>query len=233
MKSLQKYPSLHYKQSLITDGRIILLDELLAPEVQQELKSLKTSDGYELLFLEDTQLAVGLEEILKGIVEKEPDTLLVFPGKGSNYPRRLSRVCKEFPTTTGVYAKRFWMPGTDPVVITETICPDIFMITTVKTVVVIDDVISSGLTMCKLHQQNALRFPAAKWVGVAWMAQITQVRAKSGVKGYDYVSVTCVVGKTNQGRTPVNSLSTLRHDSTIAESYARGILRAVGVSSSH
>ena len=40
MKSLQKYPSLHYKQSLITDGRINLLDELLAPEVQQELKSL-------------------------------------------------------------------------------------------------------------------------------------------------------------------------------------------------
>lgn len=219
MKNQQKYPSFSYKCSLTTDGRIILLDEPLAQEVQNELKSLETADGQELLFLEDSQLAADTEAILAEVLREDCRALLVFPGNGSNYPRKLSHICQESDGAS-VCAKRFWQPGNDPVVTAGVILPDIFLITNIKTVVVVDDVISSGLTMQKLHQNNAWRFTQAKWIGVSWVAQIPQMRAKSGVNGYERIAVACVVGKTNGARVPVNSISTLRQNREIAESYA-------------
>lgn len=220
MKSLQKYPSFHYKRSLTTDGRIILLDEPLTQQVQEELKSLETSDGHEMLFLEDSQLAAETEEILSEIIRQDCKTLLVFPGNGSNYPCKLSRICQEL-CGASVYAKRLWQPGSDPIVMAGAILPDIFLITNVETVVVVDDVISSGLTMRKVRENNAWRFTRAKWVGVSWVAQIPQMRAKSGVNGYERVATACVVGKTNGARVPVNSISTLRQNREIATSYAK------------
>lgn len=219
MKSLQKYPSFHYKRSLFTDGRIILLDEPLALQVQEELKSLETSDGHELLFLEDSQLAAETEEILSEIIRQDCKTLLVFPGNGSNYPRKLSRICQE-SNGASVFAKRFWQPGTDPIVTAGVILPDIFLVMNVETVVVVDDVISSGLTMQKVRENNAWRFTRTKWIGVSWIARIPQMRAKSGVNGYEQVATACVVGKTNGTRVPVNSISTLRQNREIAASYA-------------
>ena len=87
-------------------------------------------------------------------------------------------------------------------------------------VVVVDDVISSGLTMQKVRENNAWKFTRAKWLGVSWVAQIPQMRAKSGVNGYERVATACVVGKTNGARVPINSISTLRQDREIATSYA-------------
>ncbi|MBI4093320.1 MAG: hypothetical protein HY420_05345 [Candidatus Kerfeldbacteria bacterium] len=220
MRTLQEYVSFAYKRSVISDGRIILLDEPMTTDTRDALRALKTADGQELLFLEDWQLAADLEGILNGIVEREQDMLFVFPGNGANYPRKLSRACRE-STYASVYAKRFWQPGTDPIVMAGVILPDIFLITKVKTVVVVDDVISSGLTMQKVHQNNAWRFTQAKWVGASWVAQIPQMRAKSGVNGYKYVATACVVGRTNGGRVPINSISTLRQQREIAESYSR------------
>lgn len=220
MKSLQKYPSFHYKRSLTTDGRIILLDEPLAQEVKEELKSLETTDGHELLFLEDSQLAADTEEILAEVLLQDCESLLVFPGNGSNYPRKFSQICQE-SSGASVCAKRFWQPGTDPIVVAGVILPDIFLITNVKTVVVVDDVISSGLTMQKVHQNNAWRFTRARWVGVSWVAQIPRMRVKSGVNGYEKVATACVVGKTKSARVPVNSISTLRQNREIATSYSK------------
>ena len=219
MKSLQKYPSFHYKRLLTTDGRIILLDEPLAQDVREELKSLKTSDGHELLFLEGSQLAAETEKILSEMIRQDCKTLLVFPGNGSNYPRKFSRICQE-SCGASVYAKRLWQPGSDPIVTVGAILPDIFLIMNVETVVVVDDVISSGLTMQKVRENNAWRFTRAKWLGVSWVAQIPQMRAKSGVNGYERVATACVVGKTNGARVPVNSVSTLRQNREIAMSYA-------------
>lgn len=220
MKTLQKYPSFTFGRSITMDGRIILLDEPLALQTQKELESLETADGKELLFLEDWKLAADLECILAEIIKQDHNALLVFPGNGSNYPRKLSRICQE-SDSANVCAKRFWQPGTDPIVMTGRILPDIFLITNVKTVVVVDDVISSGLTMQKVHQNNVWRFTRAKWMGVSWVAQIPQMKARSGVKGYELVSTACMVGKASGGRVPVNSISTLRHQREIAESYAQ------------
>ncbi len=219
MKSLQKYPSFHYKRSLTADGRIILLDEPLAQQVQEEMKSLETSDGHELLFLESSQLVTGTEEILLEMIQQDCKTLLVFPGNGSNYPRKLSRICQKLGGTS-VAASRIWQPGTDPIVMAGAILQNTFLIMDVDAVVVVDDVISSGLTMQKVRENNAWKFTRAKWLGVSWVAQIPQARSKSGVNGYEQVATACVVGKTNGTRVPVNSVSTLRQDREIATSYA-------------
>jgi len=220
MEVLRRYTSFAYSRSICTDGCIILVDEPLAPEIQAELNKLETIDGEELIFLKDKELANSLEELLTKTVHKKKDVLFVFPGSGANYPRRLSRVWQEFPVTN-VYAKRFWEPGTDPVVVAGIILPELFLVTTVKTVVVVDDVISSGLTFQKLYQNNAWRFTQAKWIGAAWISQVPRMRAKSGVNGYERVVVGCMVGKPNGGRAPINSLSTLREQPDIAENYAR------------
>lgn len=220
MEILQRYPEFSYVEERTTDGRIILIDEPLRSDVRMHPERLETVDGYGPMFFEDTWLAAKLEKVMQGIM-REKDTLLVFPGNGANYPRQLSRFCQEFPNTTSVEAKRFWVPGNDPIVTVGVIMPSIFMITSVKTVVVIDDVISSGLTMRKLYEKNSWRFPAAKWVGMSWVSQIPQMRARSGVHGYERIATVCVVGKSNGGRVPINSLSTLRLDAEIAESYAQ------------
>lgn len=220
MKTLQSYTAFSYTQLLITDGLIILIDEPLQSEVRGEMEKLEMVDSKELLFVEDKQLAIHTEKILENIVEKE--TLLVFPGNGSNYPRKLSEFCREFPNTTSVEAKRFWIPSEDPVVTVGLIFPNIFMVTAVKTVLVVDDVISSGLTMFSIYKKNAWRFPAAKWIGVSWISQIPQMKAKSGVKGYERIATGCVVGKSNGGgKVPINSLSTIHENSEIARSYAQ------------
>lgn len=204
----------------MTDGRIILLDEPLNQQTQEELKALETIDGQELLFLESWRLAADLEEILTEIVKQDYETLFVFPGNGSNYPRKFSQLCQD-STSASIYAKRFWQPGSDPIATTGVILPEIFLIINVKTVVVVDDVISSGLTMKKVHQNNAWRFTRAKWIGASWVAQVPHMRAKSGFNGYEQVATACLVGKINGGKVPLNSISTLRQQKEIAESYAQ------------
>jgi hypothetical protein len=221
MKTLQDYRSFTCGCSITTDDNIIIVDEKLPLTVRTELEKLETSDGNKLIFLEDQQLANGLEKILEKMIEKEKGILiLVFPGNGSNYPRKLSKICKEFSNGFGVPAKRFWAPGTNPTVEVGVILPEIFLNLTVKTIVVVDDVISSGLTMQKLHQKNAWRFPAAKWLGASWISQTPQMRAESGINGYEQVGAGYVVQKTNGGKVPINSLSTLRQQPKIAKSYA-------------
>lgn len=219
MRILRDYPLFYYKQSITTNGRIILLDEPLEKETREEWKTLQTKDGQEWLFLEDHQLATDLEEFLAEIIKQDCQTLFVFPGNGSNYPRRLSEICQE-SVGTDVFAKRFWQPGTDPVVTTGLILPDIFLVTNIKTIVVVDDVISSGLTMQKLHEKNAWRFTQASWIGVSWISQIPQMKSRSGVNGYKQITTACVVGKPNGGRVPINSLSTFRRNPEIAKNYA-------------
>lgn len=203
-------------KEIITDGRIILVDEPLSIQRRLDLEKLTTIDKKELIFLEDNLLSVDLEKILKKIVENKRNILFVFPGNGSNYPRKLSQIYTDY-LYVGVKAKRIWQPGTDPVVFVDIIMPEMFLITDVKTIIVVDDVISSGLTLRKLYQKNSWRFTQAKWIGTSWLCQNLQ----NGIKGYEYLETACIVKKTSSGKVPINSLSTLRNNLEIATSYAR------------
>ena len=220
MKSLERFKSLGFAKYFYTEGCIILVDEPMNMESQKELGLLTTIDGKQLILLDTKQLAVDLERSLQEIVQKEDDILFVFPGNGSNYPKALSPICQQ-SCGVGVYAKRFWNPGSDPIARAGTIMPEIFMNLRVGTIVVVDDVISSGQTMYKLYKNNEWRFPKAKWIGACWLSQIPQMKAKSGVNGYERIVTACVVEGPNKRRVPINSLSTLRSEPAVAQDYAK------------
>jgi len=219
MESLKRFSQLSYAEYLYTDGRIILVDVPLDSCVKERMRHLKTVDGKDLVLLETKQLANNLERFLEELIGKEKDILFVFPGNGSNFPKSVSRVCQE-ASGVGVYAKRIWTPGSDPFAVAGTIMPEVFLNLFVQTIVVVDDVISSGQTMYKLHRGNEWRFPRAKWIAATWVAQIPQMKASSGVNGYDRSIIACIIEGPNKRRVPINSLSTLREQSAMAENYA-------------
>ena len=207
----------NFSREIITSGRIILIDEPLSVDVRSELTNLRTTDDQELIFIEDRSLAINLEKILNDIIKKEQNILFVFPGNGSNYPRKLSQIWKNYPNT-GVNAKRIWQQGTDPVAIVDIILPEMFLIMNIKTIIVVDDVISSGLTLRKLYQKNSWRFTQAKWIGTSWISQ----DLVNGIRGYEYIETSCLIKKySGSGKVPINSLSTLRNNSEIAKNYAQ------------
>ena len=220
MESLNRFKQLSYAKYLYTDGRIILVDVPLEPRAKEAMGCLKTVDGKEFVFLETEQLAMDLERFLEELVGGEKNILFVFPGNGSNYPKSVSRICQE-ATGVGVFAKRIWTPGSDPFAVAGSIMPEVFLNLFVQTIVVVDDVISSGQTMYRLHRNNEWRFPRAKWIAATWVAQIPQMKARSGVSGYDRSVVACIVEGPNKRRVPINSLSTLREQPVITENYAK------------
>jgi len=220
MESLNRFRRLSYAKHIYIEGRVIIADVPLEPGVREKLMSLKTIDGKELIVLDTQQLADDLEKFLEGIVERERDILFVFPGNGSNYPRSTSNVCKE-AGGVGVYAKRIWNPGSDPFAMAGVVAPEVFMNLGLQTIVVVDDVISSGQTMYKLYRNNEWRFPRAKWIAATWVAQVPQMKACSGINGYDCSVVACVLEGPKKRRVPINSLSTLCEQAAIAESYAK------------
>jgi hypothetical protein len=119
-----------------------------------------------------------------------------------------------------VYAKRHWEPGIDPVVRVGTILPCQFLVLGVRNIVVVDDVISSGQTLRKLNRENNWRFPGATWFGASWVAQVPTMKAQSGLNGYARVLTACVVEDLRGRKVPINSLSTLRKEPSIARNYA-------------
>lgn len=186
---------------------------------------LKTVGGKKLAFLGANELADALEYFLWEVIQKEDEILFVFPGNGANYPRAFSGVCGHIGQIcncvgqVSVFAKRLWTPGSDPVAMAGQITPEIFLNLGVKTVVVVDDVISSGKTMGKLYQNNNWRFPRAKWIGVSWISQQFSKSLASNLRGYSRIVTACMIWG-NGKKAPINSLSTLLDQPDIAKSFA-------------
>lgn len=202
-----------------TEGRVILVDIPFDAQASAELLALKSVNGKETLLLDVQEAAKFLEPFLQKMTD-EKDALFVFPGNGANYPKSRSAACQSV-FGVGVFAKRFWLPGSDPIVMAGQIMPEHFMNFRVKTIVVVDDVISSGKTMQKLHENNSFRFPRAEWIGTAWFSQVLRTKPLSGIKGYTSVFASVLIEGVKGKKVPINSLSTLREDAVIAQSYAK------------
>jgi hypothetical protein len=222
MKNLARYTSLSFARHLCTAGRTILVDEPLTTEAEKALRSLETIDGHELIFLNCDELASELDLFIGQVLAEDKKVLAVFPGNGANYARKLSKSVSGVRGVS-VFAKRFWEPGKDPIAIVGTIPVETFLVLDVTTVLVIDDVISSGQTMRKLYRNNTWRFPRARWVGASWASQVphTKPRDVSGIAGYQSIFTSCLITSPQQKRVPINSLSTLRQDVEIARQYAQ------------
>lgn len=142
-------------------------------------------------------------------------TLLVFPGSGARM------VWDDLPASwrrqwraSAVQAKRVWAPGEPPVAIVSRIFPD-QMLLGIRDVIIVDDVISSGMTACALRRINYPWIPGTTWHAATWVLQRSAVR-----RGFANVFGAVEVGEANS-KAPVNSLSTLLASSEVARSLAK------------
>lgn len=217
MKDRQDYSCAKH---LVVHGRVIIVDVPLSTEKANALSALATVDGKGSILLDASKAAELLEVFFRRVIDENNNVLFVFPGNGADYPRSLSAICRE-TSSVEVFAKRLWTPGSEPIAIVGTFLPEPFMNLWVKTIVVVDDVISSGQTMFKLHQNNSWRFPKAKWIGATWVSQSLHAKSSSGIKGYSSVFASFLVEGQLNRKVPINSLSTLREIPEMAKNYAR------------
>lgn len=145
-------------------------------------------------------------------------TLIVLPGNGASIVKRhinnadLSWL-KQWLWKFSPHAKRVWIPGKNPQTFVERITSN-QMLLGIKNVVIIDDVVSSGLTIQHLRKINTPWIPGAKWIAVTWVMQ-----KSASTKGFSEVKAVEMVG--TERKAPINSLSTLVECRNIAESYTR------------
>ena len=96
-------------------------------------------------------------------------TLIVLPGNGASIVKKYINNAEsswfwQWPWKTFPHAKRVWIPGKNPQAFVGRINPNIFV--GIKTVIVIDDVISSGETIRKLRKKNKSFIPMAEWQAI-------------------------------------------------------------------
>jgi len=140
-------------------------------------------------------------------------TLLIFPGNGANIIKKcLPKKWLDQWQWVGLSAKRYWEPGQDPVVFVGVVDK---MILGIRNVVVVDDVISSGMTVKKVRRVNDPWIPGTRWHAATWVAQ----RAAS-LRGFDQLMAVEEAGEKNR-KASVNSLSTFVVDEEIACSFAK------------
>jgi hypothetical protein len=168
--------------------------------------------GFSLLFPEKMSLALINWESWRKF--NRNTTIMVLAGNGA------ARVGSFFQTDwlgqwqyVAISAKRIWLPGQDPKAVSGRIHSS--MLLGVKNVVILDDVISSGVTIQKIREVNVPWIPGASWHAAVWVAQ----RA-ANVRGFSSTFAVTEVGDRNT-KTPLNSISTLVAEPEIASSYAK------------
>lgn len=147
------------------------------------------------------------------------ETLLIFPGNGANVLRRYIPIeWLDNWQCINVSAKRFWQPGSYPRVIVNPVVANKVLVG-FKMVVVIDDVVSSGLTMKLIREKSMPWLPGVRWNFVTWVMQ-----RSANIRGYDLSNVAEFVG-TPGTKAPINSLSTLMQNQLILRDYASRHIR--------
>jgi len=144
-------------------------------------------------------------------------TLLVFPGNGSNLVKKeINKLypgwLESWPYKSYIQAKRFWEPGKNPVARVGSIGSGVYV--GLKQVIIIDDVVSSGETCLRVYQRNNMYTPNARWLSLCWIAQ-----KSARLKNFSSLMSVESAGEENK-RAPINSLSTLIINQEICRSYS-------------
>jgi len=219
---LSVFTNLVYQEHILCDEKNVIILDIPYPKwFKKEVISLQSQRNF--VFVENDNLSQDLAKMIKKeLVNTEQDTLLVFPGNGSCFVRQTlsNKITNDF-SWTSIFAKRGWYDDKNPLAIVGEIMPKRTLILGIKRVLVIDDVISSGITMRKIYQRNYWKFPQADWLAATWLMQSPRTKAPSGVKGFKKVLTTILVQGSQGKRVPINSLSTLVQEREIAENYAQ------------
>lgn len=193
--------------------RFLIIDIPVVNDVRESLKKI-----FEITVLDARKMTIDLLAWQRWKDFEPWSTLVVLPGNGAGIVKKFinkensSWLCK-WPWKSFPHAKRSWIPGENPQAFVGRINPGVLV--GIKTVIVIDDVISSGETIRKLRKENEIFIPMAEWQAVTWVMQEAVV-----TKGFTTVFATKTVG-VKERKVPINSLSTLVECREIAESYAR------------
>lgn len=189
------------------------MEKVLLIDVDIDKKFLDEFKRFELIIEDAKDLTNNLIK-WSAWAEFNPDsTLIIFPGNGADIVQRyLPKSILDNWNCARVHAKRYWVPGENPRVVTNRIYPE-KMLLGIKNVLIIDDVISSGKTCKNLRTINMPWMPGADWHAATWLMQ-----KSASTKGF--LSVFAVKTFGNQkAKAPINSLSTLLEDREIAISY--------------
>lgn len=147
--------------------------------------------------------------------------LCIFPGRSAAILRKeiewvdcyIGPVidCNSF---LSVYAERFFDSSGNPFALAGEILPEQVVVPRVQRVLVVDDVISTGATMRALRERNKHKFPKAEWFAATPLSRLEKIN------GYKEVITTLLVPPQDGLKVPINSLSTLIENQTLAVNYA-------------
>lgn len=142
-------------------------------------------------------------------------TVLAVPGNGGRHiaDELLFHLPKKWRArVTYFFAKRVWNPGQEPWAAVNRIFPN-RMVLGVKDVVLIDNVVSSGVSVQKIHALNKPWIPGAHWHALTWLAQ----RSANVPAEVDLVAAAMCGNRMR--REPIASASTLIYDDKVLESF--------------
>lgn len=188
--------------------KYLILDVQLHSEAQTVLEDM----GFGLLSTKEMSQALPM---WSGWKEFSPNnTLLVFVGNGGSKVRDEMPAgwLGQWPWKVNAFAKRFWQPGESPFCIAHSFATGVYI--GITDVVVIDDVVSSGVTAKRVRDINLPWIPNSRWNLVTLVAQRAAI-TRHYVSRYSVAEV-----GSEQRKVPLNSISTLIADPSMARQYA-------------
>lgn len=152
----------------------------------------------------------------------EAGGMSIFPGRSAERIRKHEEKTSEFAgaifnkSFLSIHAERRFIGSGNPVVTVGEIWPEQSVCPKIHTIVVVDDVISSGSTCRKLYERNKQKFPRAEWYACACASRLEKI------VGYREVITPLLIPIDTFGlKVPINSLSTLIEEkATVGKEYA-------------
>lgn len=206
------------KQEINNAGAIIIGDWpvplRLNADMQVKIVSLLsehgTKSGLPVYLLNEKGMISELEEMVVKRLDPK-STLFLYPGNSARYIRS-SGFAEEFESRN-MHAKRIWNPGEDPVVIVHSLEYERLIDPSIKTILVVDDVVSSGLTLRKVYERTAWKFPNATWYAAPLISRERKLPF--------FKDLICVyyIAMVNSKKVPINSIGALIEDRAMRENY--------------
>ena len=204
----------HSAQTVHTTRPVLIIDCPVERTLKDQFSICRTHRGEQPLVVDSCDLSPVLDHHISNLVLPQ-QTLFVFPGNGGiDVEKSLTGLHSH--SKKHVSAKRIWHQGSDPVVMVDEIPTTTFIDLYTKAIFVLDDVVGSGQTAHKILAINEWKFPAATWYLGSWIDRGLKVK---GFR-HTFSALTIRHAETPEKKVPINSLSTLIKDPSIAGSYA-------------
>lgn len=196
-------------------GGIILNDLLISTKEETNLTLLfqnkKMKNERQIYLFNEFELITILKIEMKKLIFDPKKTLFLYPGESAQNIKKAGFSDNFF--SESIFAKRIWIPGNEPIVITHGLVMEKYIYPEINNIIVVDDVISSGLTLSLVYKRNVWKFPKATWYAMALISR------KEKILNFKETFFCIYVKEINGKKIPINSLSTLLSNTEIRKSY--------------